>query len=305
MELKWVEDFLTLVETGNFSAAAARRHVTQPAFSRRIRSLEQWLGVPLVDRSTKPVQFTKFALDNEGAFRNLVAWAYELRSQLQAQSAGEFTFTVAVQHSLSAALLPAIAGELRENGLESAFRLRTANQTDCITMFVRGEADILLCFEHQRGFQAVTNLSVRRKHLNREQLILVSATEASGRPRFHAVEGERLPLISYPQHSFFGQVLWQEHLPELMRRFRVETVCVSAFAHSIRQMVLNGLGAAWLPGLLVNRDVVEGRLAPLPSYPFTCTLDVVMYASPNPRKKGVDFAWDVICRTIGASPEAW
>ncbi len=56
MELKWLEDLLVLLEEGSISRAAARRHVTQPAYSRRIRQLEQWLGVELVDRSTKPIR---------------------------------------------------------------------------------------------------------------------------------------------------------------------------------------------------------------------------------------------------------
>ena len=40
METKWLEDFISLDETNNFSRSAALRHVTQPAFSRRIQSLE-------------------------------------------------------------------------------------------------------------------------------------------------------------------------------------------------------------------------------------------------------------------------
>ena len=51
MESKWLEDFVSLAETGSFSRSAALRHVTQPAFSRRIRSLEAWLGADLIDRS--------------------------------------------------------------------------------------------------------------------------------------------------------------------------------------------------------------------------------------------------------------
>jgi len=37
-----------LAERRNFSRAAEARHVTQPAFSRRIRALEDWVGTPLV-----------------------------------------------------------------------------------------------------------------------------------------------------------------------------------------------------------------------------------------------------------------
>ena len=40
MESKWLEDFISLAETRSFSRAAEARHVTQPAFSRLIRSLE-------------------------------------------------------------------------------------------------------------------------------------------------------------------------------------------------------------------------------------------------------------------------
>lgn len=44
LELTWLEDCLALKETLNFSKASASRYVTQPAFSRRIQSLEEWVG---------------------------------------------------------------------------------------------------------------------------------------------------------------------------------------------------------------------------------------------------------------------
>ncbi|MET1083646.1 MAG: LysR family transcriptional regulator [Burkholderiales bacterium] len=59
MELAWLEDFLALVDCGNFSRAAERRHVTQPAFSRRVRALEAWVGAALFDRRTHAVALTR------------------------------------------------------------------------------------------------------------------------------------------------------------------------------------------------------------------------------------------------------
>ncbi|MFT7681973.1 MAG: DNA-binding transcriptional LysR family regulator, partial [Moritella dasanensis] len=41
---KWLEDFLTLNETRNFSKAAQLRHITQPAFGRHIKALEAAVG---------------------------------------------------------------------------------------------------------------------------------------------------------------------------------------------------------------------------------------------------------------------
>ena len=58
METKWLEDFVSLAETRSFSRSAQLRHVTQPAFSRHIRSLEEWVGVDLVDRGAHPAELT-------------------------------------------------------------------------------------------------------------------------------------------------------------------------------------------------------------------------------------------------------
>src|SRR3546814_18217745 len=59
MNLSWLEDFLALAASGNFSRAAQDRHMTQPAFRRRIRALDDWLGVALFDRATHPVALTE------------------------------------------------------------------------------------------------------------------------------------------------------------------------------------------------------------------------------------------------------
>ncbi|MDI6837448.1 MAG: LysR family transcriptional regulator, partial [Rhizobiaceae bacterium] len=58
MESRWLEDFLSLVDTRNFSRSAEARYTTQPAFSRRIKSLEDWVGAKLFDRTTQPISLT-------------------------------------------------------------------------------------------------------------------------------------------------------------------------------------------------------------------------------------------------------
>src|SRR6202035_4044572 len=58
MDLKLFEDFITLAETRSFSRAAERRNSAQSAFSRRIQSLERWVGAALIDRRSNPLQLT-------------------------------------------------------------------------------------------------------------------------------------------------------------------------------------------------------------------------------------------------------
>src|SRR3546814_3074396 len=57
-DLKLLEDLIALAQTGSFVRAAELRHVTHPAFGRRIRALEAWAGTPLVDRQRAPVILT-------------------------------------------------------------------------------------------------------------------------------------------------------------------------------------------------------------------------------------------------------
>ena len=55
MNITLFEDAIALIEEGSMRSAAHRRNVTQPAFSRRIKTLEAWLGVELVERHANPV----------------------------------------------------------------------------------------------------------------------------------------------------------------------------------------------------------------------------------------------------------
>lgn len=66
-----LQSFLRVAETGSFSAVAAQRGVTQPAISRQVGALEEYLGAQLVQRSTQAVTLTE-----EG--RNLLTPAQEL-----------------------------------------------------------------------------------------------------------------------------------------------------------------------------------------------------------------------------------
>lgn len=55
IELHHLRHFAAVLDTGNFSAAARRLHVSQPALTKSIHRLEEFLGAPLFDRTPRPV----------------------------------------------------------------------------------------------------------------------------------------------------------------------------------------------------------------------------------------------------------
>ena len=55
MELKYIREFVTLAETGNYFETAERLFITTSSLSRHIKALEEELGMPLFDRTTRKV----------------------------------------------------------------------------------------------------------------------------------------------------------------------------------------------------------------------------------------------------------
>ncbi|WP_299661628.1 LysR family transcriptional regulator [uncultured Psychromonas sp.] len=83
MDIKWVEDFLALVEHGSFTKAAEVRHVTQSGFSRRIRSLECSLGVDLVKRNVFPTTLTNAGEQNIESMKLLLNQYFDLQRKIE------------------------------------------------------------------------------------------------------------------------------------------------------------------------------------------------------------------------------
>jgi DNA-binding transcriptional LysR family regulator len=107
LDLAYLLDFKALAETGSFSRAAFVRNVTQPAFSRRIRALEDWAGAPLFQRGTTPVTLTDAGRAIGPAFQQAMLLLTQGQADAQAAAARSASslpfrgYSCAVLHLLS------------------------------------------------------------------------------------------------------------------------------------------------------------------------------------------------------------
>ena len=67
-----------------------------------------------------------------------------------------------------------------------------------------------------------------------------------------------IPLLMYQQGSFLSDALAGNCLPAVIRDYRVEVVCESAFSASLKEMVLADMGIAWLAREIIEKELSEG-----------------------------------------------
>ena len=176
MELIWFEDYLAFAETLNFSRAAELRHVTQPAFSRRIRALEAWVGTDLFARTTHGVSLTPAGEHFHDQAEVLTRALHQLRRDtIEISDRRARPLSIAATHALSFTFFPQW---VRRNDSILALgnlNLISDSMQACEQMMLRGDAQFLLCHHHQ----------------GRAQPDLVRPVQEHRRRRRHAGAAER------------------------------------------------------------------------------------------------------------------
>lgn len=278
MNLYWLDDVLVLLEEQNLTRAAARRNVTQPAFSRRIRSFEDWLGTPVLDRGINRIGLSPALRANEGDIRALIVRIEELRNQIHTFDPASSTITIAAQHAPIHSTFPDMAVLAKHHFPSIKFRLRAGNQRDCVSMFLRKDTDVLLCYEAEDDGPLPFGETVKRSVWGTDHLVPV----IGGKLRF-LVSGDgtitsNLPAIIYPMSSYFGQILSNRRKPFGTRTMSSNVACETAFSNGIKELILKGLGVGWLPLSMAYKEIESGDLITLSAQYGRVSFQNTLYA---------------------------
>lgn len=259
MDATWLEDFIAVIRERGFSRAAEQRSISQPAFSRRIRCLEEWVGTPLFDRTARSVQLTP-AGDRLKPFAEEILRQLETgrRDAMSAAQASTETLLFASTHSLSLTFFPPWLRALEsQQALMSSIQLTADSMQGCERLMIDGLAQFLLCHVHPA---ASSHLSAERFSsvvLGEDILVPVAAPSLASASVLQ--EG---PFLAYSAASGMGRILraaWDEgNRPALG-----EPVFSSHLASVLAMMARDGRGVSWSPLSLVADDLASGRLVQL------------------------------------------
>ena len=91
------------------------------------------------------------------------------------------------------------------------------------------------------------------------------------------LEENGIPLLTFPKGGFMADALMANCLPAVMQSYTVNIICETAFSISLKEMVLAGMGVAWLPKSLIQQELATGRVLSLEDKLGTCELPVSLY----------------------------
>ncbi|MGY2046909.1 LysR family transcriptional regulator [Methylobacterium sp. JK268] len=292
MDLDWLKDLLALAEHGSFSRAAEARNVTQPAFSRRIRALEDWAGTPLFRRSAQGAEPTP-------AGAHLVPQAAALlqdleRARRETQGVGAratATLAIAATHALSFTFFPAwIRRHLRDAA--GTLNLVSDSLESCEAILLAGEVHFLLCHTHPALPPRLPAERYPSVPVGCDRLIPVCAPDAAGAPAWPLPAAAERPTrhLAYSPASGLGRILAAAGAaPD-----PAATVFTSHLAATLLSMARDGHGLAWLPESLAEDDLARGAL--VRAGPDCVPVEIRLVRSAVCRNPSADALWAQLIR---------
>ena len=301
MEFTWLEDFLALVDCGNFSRAAELRHVTQPAFSRRIRALENWIGVDLFERDSHQVTLTeagnRFRVVAGELLRLLLHGREEAR---QAGHNAVAKLKFAVTHALLLKFFPAWLHTWETKAELGAIHLLADNLQACEAFMLRGEAEFLLYHHHPAVASRLGPNRFRSVQVGDDRLVPVVAPNQAGQPRYvlPGAPDAALPHLVYGLESGLRRILRTTQGDQNQQAW-LEPVFISHLGAALKAMAQDGRGIAWLPLSVVRDDLDNGSLVRAGDESWDTLLEIRLLRPDSLLRPAAEKFWSLVVNHAG------
>ena len=280
MDLNWLRDFECLARTLSFTRAADERNITQSAFSRRIKALESWVGSPLINRETYPVQLSEAGQQFLPVALAVIGDLSESRQSIRESERGDSSFVrFSALHTISVNFLAERIGKLQDEDPDLRTRVISDSLSTCCDLLAEGAVDILLCYFHHTVSSMVDEASFLRKDLAMDPFLPVAAAESAETHGWdlEAQDGPPIPYLAYERSTFLGMVV-EDTVGR--KALNAEIIYVDALVETIKRRVLKGSGFAWLPESAIASELKSGTLVPIGGAPWRAELTISALSDP-------------------------
>ena len=295
MDIIWLRDFEALVAQKNFSRAAEERNVSQPAFSRRIRALEDAVGVQLINRQTLPLSLTPAGDVFLSQARIMLRTYDETLERCQIiDAAGENVIRFATSQSMYMTHYKAyIAGLVEQGGLDIDLNSTGWAADQFVSALQQGYCDVILTYWHP-AMDFLAPLDVSKCEfitLGTDDFVPVSKMGPQG--PMHTLEpGQKKPisLLSYGAASALRAVV-DHTLRQHIDGPKILVVNQNALALSVKAMIMEGFGLGWLPREMCRQELAAGLLGIVGDDSYVERLELRLYRDRDNSKPTLNKLW--------------
>jgi LysR family transcriptional regulator, hypochlorite-specific transcription factor HypT len=291
MQLKWIEDFCALAHTRNFARAAEARSVTFPAFGRRIKALEDWLGTELVDRSTVPIKLTVAGTEFLDYAERTAAQTRDIRTRFMPDLGKDGDITIVTGRTMARTLMADLLVRASEKGI-SGVHIMTRDMRDSMAMMKASGVDFLMSFAHPLIDSHLDAKSFRYLPLAQDRLVPVARALVAGKPALELSSKTVCPFVDYSKHLLLHHMV-QEHLGNLSRVPLLATVADCDSPDAICEYVIKGLGVAWLPWSMVAGYCERGLMMKLGAKSLEVPVSIRLYRPSRALSDKAEAFWQL------------
>lgn len=267
---KWLEDFLTLNETRNFSKAAQLRHITQPAFGRHIKALEAAIGQQLVDRTSQPIRFTPAGKQFRSLAQSLLKQFNQGLDQINGIEEPILApLRIASPHSLASPTLIELM-DIAETPSSLTYSVDILRVDLAVKSLANGECDFLFAFD----ILSLLQPPYQNLFLGSGDFLLVTKADDVGLPMYQLGEMS-VPYLRYSTESYTARLISSAQMQQ--PSFNCYPVFESSVCQLHKEMALRGKGIAWLPDCLIKDELKSGKLVPINPAVYRIPYQVRLY----------------------------
>jgi DNA-binding transcriptional LysR family regulator len=257
-----MEALISLAEEGSFSLAARKMHITQPALTKNIRNAEDYLGAPLVNRSSTGISLTpegKVIYDYARRMMKLREEAKEKINALGANTGGNIY--IGASTIPATYILPRALGVLRKDHPDITMYIKTSDSEEVINMVLAGEVEMGIIGK------SPSNKKLEAQELWKDRLILVVPKKHKWSKIKSIVMKELFaePFIVREKGSatrdFMENYLKEEKSVNLSQF----NICAElGSSEAVKEAIIAGLGVSIISIHAVERELAQGLLMEIP-----------------------------------------
>lgn len=197
MNLQQMRSLAAILEARSFSAAAAKIGLSHSAISLQIKSLEEELGNPLFDRTTRPPRFTNVGKKTAEAARKALLQIEDVRRIGAGESATDH-LSIGVVPTTLLDILPVILRRLHRSHPDLQLNIKSGLSSELTTQVLNGEIDVAII-----TCPIVKIPEIEIRHLVEEPLYVIASKNVQAHNDEQMLRAR--PFIGFSQKTWLGQ----------------------------------------------------------------------------------------------------